>query len=179
MCCRMKSPYLYIILLILIACSKPKPQRPVEHRQMQLKESLIKEDFELDKQIIEEYIAKNDSLTFKNSENAFWWASVEKDESAKTIDSTVQIDYTYSVYNFKDQEIYSKEDIGTQYAVIGKTRQIRALTEIFEELSEGEKAILLVPSFSAYGFSGDGNKIGPAQPIIIKLEIIKLKSLIK
>lgn len=173
----MRSQYGYILLFVLIACSKPKPQNPVEYRKMELEESVAKKDFELDKQIIKEYIAQNDSLTFKNSENAFWWASLEKDKSEKKIDSTVQINYTYSVYNFKDQEIYSKETIGTQYAVIGKTKQIRALTEVFSELSEREKAILLVPSFSAYGFSGDGNKIGPAQPIIIKLEILKLKSL--
>lgn len=162
---------------MLVACSKPTPQRPVQYHKITLQESLAKEDFELDKEIIQEYMERHDSIQFKNSFNAFWWASVEKKEEAKPIDSSVQIDYTYSVYNFKDQEIYSKDDIGIQYAVIGKTKQIRAFTEIFKELSEGEKAILLVPSFSAYGFSGDGNKIGPAQPIVIKLEIIQLKEL--
>lgn len=140
-------------------------------------ESMVKEDFELDREIIEEYKVKNDTLDFKNNANAFWWASLEKDKKAKSIDSSVQIEYQYAIYNFKDQEVYSKEEIGTQYAVLGKTKQIRALTEIFKELTEGEKAILLVPSFSAYGFSGDGNKIGSAQPIIIKVEILKLKQL--
>ncbi len=172
----MRCWFLYSFL-VLVACSNPQPQRPVQYHQMQLKESLVKEDFELDKKIIEEYITRHDSISFKNNANAFWWASIEKKEKAKTIDPSVQIDYTYAVYNFKDQEIYSKDDIGIQYAVIGKTKQIRALTEIFKELSEGEKAILLVPSFSAYGFSGDGNKIGPAQPIVIKIEILKLKQL--
>lgn len=172
----MKRWYLSIFLII-ISCSKPKPQRPVQHHKMQMDESLVKKDFELDKEIIEEYIVQNDTLEFKNNANAFWWATLEKKKNAKSINSSVQIEYNYAVYNFKNQEVYSKEEIGVQYAVIGKTKQIRALTEVFKELTEGEKVILLVPSFSAYGFSGDGNKIGPAQPIIIKLEILKLKQL--
>ena len=169
---------LYLLTFITLnSCFNKNIQKPVNQHELQLKESLAKKDFDLDKEIIDEYISKNDSLKFMNNSNAFWWSVLTKNDTHKKIDTSVEITYTYSVFNFKDQEIYSKDDIGTQYAVIGRTKQIRALTEVFKELSEGEKAILLVPSFSAYGFSGDGHKIGPAQPIIIKLEIVKLKQL--
>ncbi len=174
----MRIKYLkYILVGVLVSCSEQKPQKPIQYKQMQIKESLVKKDFELDKEIINKYIENNDSLTFKNNSNAFWWSTLVKGEKNKRINKNVQINYTYSVYNYKDQLIYSEKEIGERYAVIGRTKEIRALTEVFKELSEGEKVILLVPSFAAYGFSGDGNKIGPAQPIIIKLRINKLKQI--
>ncbi len=66
----MRLYYLYIFLVI-ISCSSPKPQRPIQHHKMQMEESLVKKDFELDKEIIEEYIKQNDTLEFKNNAKTF------------------------------------------------------------------------------------------------------------
>ena len=177
---KIKIIFPLVFNLIFLSCAHPNPRMPMSKYSKQkakVEESLARKDFELDRKIILNYISENDSLHFTADSNAFWWAYLKKKSGAKKADENTQINYTYAVYNFDNERIYSKEDIGTKYAVMGSTKQIHALTTLLKKLSEGEKAILLVPSFSAYSFRGDGNKIGPLQPLIIELEILKLKPL--
>lgn len=169
--------FYFLPIILFVACSKPQPQKPVSSSQdaMQLRDSIAKQEFELDKKIILEYIERHPNQKFVNYSDGFWLSSEMKSNNAIT--KNQQITYTYSVTNFEDEEIYSTQDVGNQYAVIGKTRQIKGINEAFQHLSEGEKATLLIPSYMAYGFSGDGKKILPAQPIVVHLEILELKSI--
>jgi len=59
--------------------------------------------------------------------------------------------------------------------IIGKM-SIRGLEEGLEMMGEGEKAIIIVPSYLGYGVAGDDNKIPPRATLIYDIEVLKVEN---
>jgi len=43
-------------------------------------------------------------------------------------------------------------------------------------MNEGSKAIIIVPSYLAYGLTGDGEKIGGRETLVYQIEILKVRN---
>lgn len=70
---------------------------------------------------------------------------------------------------------YTSEKDGPKHFVIEQDNVESGLHEGIQEMCVGDKAIFVVPSVLAHGFTGDGNKIPSKATIIYYIELLDLK----
>ena len=71
---------------------------------------------------------------------------------------------------------YSSDSSGVLEMKLGQSDEPTGLQEGILKLQEGGKALFIVPSYLAYGLTGDGNKIIGAQSLIYTIELIKVEN---
>jgi FKBP-type peptidyl-prolyl cis-trans isomerase len=81
---------------------------------------------------------------------------------------TVIIGYRTLLLN--GEEIYNSDDEGLKQFVVEKSEELAGLHEAVQLMNKGCEARLIIPSYLAYGASGDGNKIKPYQTLIMKIK---------
>ena len=70
--------------------------------------------------------------------------------------------------------MYSKEDLGIKKYIIDKEDFISGLQKGIKLMKIGETVTFVIPSYSAFGIAGDGNKIGINQSIKSKVTLINI-----
>lgn len=165
-------------MIALISCVSPEPRRPVSHHST----SYIKESVKLNKHInaVEEkailyYIAQDSLRKYTPSNNGFWYASIlqKKNGNKKPVVGD-RVLLEYEIFDLRNQLIYSKEEIGKVSYIIDKENLTTGLQEGLKLMREGEEMQFLFPSFKAFGFTGDQEKIGIKQPLVYKVKLISI-----
>ncbi|MEG0983926.1 FKBP-type peptidyl-prolyl cis-trans isomerase [Algoriella sp.] len=85
------------------------------------------------------------------------------------------MEFEYQVTDLKNNIIYSFQENGIKKAILGKIDLARGLHAGLQLIPEGETAKLLLPSFLGYGGYGDEGKIGPNEPIIMDVKVLKIR----
>ena len=177
----MKIKILFIIGILFLGCSKVAPRRPIDPKKSTtiLKET-IKESKRLNK--IEEdrilALIKNDSInTYKVSTNGFWYTYIQKIEENKiTPKSGDIVTFEYNITDLQDNLIYSKDSLGVKKLNVDKEDFISALHTGMKLMKIGETITFVIPSYSAFGIVGDGNKIGINQSIKSTVTLININN---
>ncbi len=175
--------YVYLAVIVLFswnACKKQVVQKPVENQKDSfMYESSIREKNRqaAENKILENWLKTQADTDYQKSPYGYWLALVP----SKKIDTTLNQDLDYVQYikqyrNLEGDVIYNYEELGIQHLILGKTEEIRGIETALRGLSEGDKAQILLPSFMAYGLYGDDKKIGAHVPIVVELEVLKIKS---
>ena len=169
---------IFILTFTLISCVDPEPRRPVSHHTS----SYMQESVKLNKHInaVEEkailyYIAQDSLKKYTASKNGFWYASIHQEinqNSKPVVGDTVL--FEYEIFDLNNQLIYSKEEIGKISYSIDKENLTTGLQEGLKLMREGEDMQFLFPSFKAFGFTGDQEKIGKNQPLIYYVKLIEI-----
>ncbi|MDR0603689.1 MAG: FKBP-type peptidyl-prolyl cis-trans isomerase [Bacteroidales bacterium] len=73
------------------------------------------------------------------------------------------------------KEIYNSNVDGLKEIIINQSGEPIGLHELLTVMHAGEKANAIIPSYLAYGISGDGMKIPAASSLICKVELINVK----
>lgn len=84
----------------------------------------------------------------------------------------VEIEYEVSLLD--GTVVYSSKDQGKLELQVGKSSLANGLQEGLRYLHMGDKAILIVPSHLAYGLTGDGDKIGKYQVLVMNVEVLRV-----
>lgn len=71
-------------------------------------------------------------------------------------------------------EIYNDKTDGMKEFVVNRSDEMAGLHELVKLMREGEKANAIIPSYLAYGISGDGEKIPAASFLICEIQLIKI-----
>lgn len=79
----------------------------------------------------------------------------------------------YKTFLLDGEMVYSSDSTGLKTFKVAKSEEIEALHEAALMLRPGAKARLVIPSYLAYGVSGDGNKINGRVPIAMIVECCK------
>ena len=109
---------------------------------------------------------------FRSSENGFWYHYNSKAENDSiTPKFGDQLEYSYNVSDLNGNEIYSKNDIGTQYYTMDKEELFSGLREGLKLMKASENITFIFPSQKAYGYYGDDNKIGTNVPLIYNVTL--------
>lgn len=87
-------------------------------------------------------------------------------------DDVVEIDYEVSLLN--GTVVYSSKDQGQLELKVGKSNLANGLQEGLRYLHQGDKALLIIPSHLAYGLTGDGDKIGKFQVLVMNVEVLRV-----
>lgn len=162
----------------MVSCANPTPRKPVLRKtSTSLKESVIfnKTMNENEEKVFTAFM-KKDSLThYIASPNGFWYTFNKKNANANLPAIGDQVFYTFAVYDINNTVIYSAEEIGVKTYIIDKQEIIEGLRNGLKLMGAGDSATFLFPSHKVYGYLGDSNKIEINQPLIYKVQLIKIK----
>ena len=153
----------FIGLLTLFSCKEPEARLPIS----QSKSSQINKSIELNKALIEDeeslikkYIEQDSIKQYLNTSSGFWYTYNERHLEDTYLNNTV---------------LYTETEIGTLRYLVDQEDQLKGIRHAIKLLKKGEKASFLFPSHLAYSYTGDNNKIGKNQPIIVNLNLISVE----
>jgi gliding motility-associated peptidyl-prolyl isomerase len=177
----MKIKFLLFVSVLCLGCSKVSPRRPINPKSSTtiLKETL-KESIRLNK--VEEtkilaVIKKDSTATYQVSSNGFWYTYINKiDEETVTPKTGDVVSIAYNITDLQGRVIYSKEALGIKEYKVDKEDFISALQAGIKLMKIGETITFVIPSYNAFGISGDGNKIGLNQSIKSTVTLININN---
>lgn len=85
-----------------------------------------------------------------------------------------KVELAYSMRLIDGTDVYDSDTDGNKEFALGKSDEINGLQEAVKMMGVGGEARLVIPSYLAYGMSGDGFLIRQRIPIIMEIEIIKI-----
>jgi gliding motility-associated peptidyl-prolyl isomerase len=167
-------------MLCCYSCSKVEPRMPINPKpSTTLYKETIKKAISLNK--IEDdkilQLIKNDSTkVYFQSSQGFWYTYLNKvEESLPTPVKGNEVIFEYEIRNLNDSVLYSKENLGIKSYVVDKEDFISGLQKGIKLMKIGETITFVLPSYSAFGITGDGNKIGINQSIISTITLTNIK----
>jgi gliding motility-associated peptidyl-prolyl isomerase len=174
----MKSKIIFFLAFgLLVSCLNPEPRKPIVTKSGSFNEASVllnKSIIKSEENAIKALIAKDSLTTYIASSNGFWYTYNVKSKNLYTPEVGDQILYTFDVLNFENNIIYNTQDIGIQSYVVDKQEIVEGLRNGLKLMHEGDVVTFLFPSHKVYGYLGDENKIGINQPLIYKVQLIKI-----
>ncbi|WP_299060531.1 gliding motility-associated peptidyl-prolyl isomerase GldI [uncultured Polaribacter sp.] len=177
----MRISILFFIGILLIGCYEVTPRKPINPKKSTtiLKET-IKQSKRLNK-IEEDYILaliKADSTnTYQVSPNGFWYTYINKnEESTITPKEGDVVTFQYNITDLQGAVIYSKDSLGIKKMSVDKEDFISGLQSGIKLMKIGETITFVIPSYNAFGISGDGKKIGINQSIKSTVTLININN---
>ncbi|MBK5210183.1 MAG: gliding motility-associated peptidyl-prolyl isomerase GldI [Flavobacteriaceae bacterium] len=171
--------FLYIFLGLLVSCANPIPRKPVLRKTSTfLNESVIlNKTMNASEENVFRALMEKDSLTeYLASPNGFWYTFNQKNEDSYLPKIGDQLFYTYDVFDTNNYLIYSAEEVGELTYIVDKQEIVEGLRNGLKLMSVGDVVTFLFPSHKAYGYTGDSNKIEINQPLIFKVQLIKINN---
>jgi gliding motility-associated peptidyl-prolyl isomerase len=171
------SIFLIFIGLLVLSCVNPVPRNPIVknsgflmEQSVSLNKSLIKNEENTFLEII-----KKDSLNnYETSSYGFWFTYNKKGNTAYLPKFGDVVSYTYDVFDINNSKIYGNEEIGIKEYAIDQQEIVEGLRDGLKIMHEGDNVTFLFPSHKMYGYLGDHNKIDINQPLIYKVQLIKI-----
>ncbi|OAD45114.1 gliding motility-associated peptidyl-prolyl isomerase GldI [Polaribacter atrinae] len=175
----MKINFLILASILCLGCAKVEPRRPINPTNST---TILKETIEesiklnaLEEDKIIDVIKKDSTKTYQVSPNGFWYAyinKIEEDTPTPKVGDIATI--TYNITDLQGTVIYSEAELGTKEYKVDKEDFISALQVGIKLMKVGETITFVIPSYSAFGISGDGNKIGINQSIKSTVTLINI-----
>jgi FKBP-type peptidyl-prolyl cis-trans isomerase len=141
------------------------------------KESLIdrnKKMILLEQVKIDSFIAKNNYKMEKTKTGIHYVIDkVGKGEQPKNL---AEVELKYTIHLLNGDYCYSSDSSGVMQIKIGQSNEPTGLQEALQQIPCGSKATIIIPSYLAYGISGDGNKIGSQESLVYNIELLKVKN---
>lgn len=170
---------IFFIFIVLLSC-EPKPRRPILVAGNSIDKSVIRNqnNNKIEELLLKKYIFHDSLKKYHNSKSGFWYASViskkNKKKRAKTNDIVI---FAYQIKTLDNRIVYSFSEIGKQRYKVDKQDIIIGLQQGLKLMKEGEEFTFLFPSYKAFGYAGDGNKIGVNEPLIYEVKLLKINTL--
>nr|WP_299383826.1 gliding motility-associated peptidyl-prolyl isomerase GldI [Allomuricauda sp.] len=171
----MRLLYCVFLAVLLTNCGGPEPRRPVKVKSG----SFFKESVERNKAllaqeeaIIQKIIESDSVHQYMTSPNGFWYYFEAKNDSSSYYPQTNdQVLFSYNLMSLDNDTIYSATEIGPTSYVVDKEQMFKGLQAAIKLLKINERASFIFPSLQAYGYHGDGERIGPRTPIKSTVEL--------
>ncbi|WGH76571.1 gliding motility-associated peptidyl-prolyl isomerase GldI [Tenacibaculum tangerinum] len=165
------------VVLAAISCKEPEARRPKQQGTTNFYKEVIKENKKLnalEKERLEQWIAKDTLKQYNISPNGFWYTYVKKDSvSSVTPQFEDVVLVSYDVVAMNGETLYTTKQRSYK---VDKEDFIPALQDGIKLMKKGETITFVIPSYRAFGVTGDGNKIAVNQPIQSTVTLIDIKS---
>lgn len=159
----------------LWACNREPQIVPIAAPQQDYKEEKIAVNQEIARreQADIQLIAKRYNWDLKQTESGLWYEIVNTTGNAKAQKGDI-VQLTGAITSADGKVVYSTERDGIKEMKVLGTEDVVGLHELVQLMAEGEHAHAIIPSFLAYGISGDGMEISALSSLICDVEIIKI-----
>ncbi|MDN3594722.1 gliding motility-associated peptidyl-prolyl isomerase GldI [Zunongwangia endophytica] len=166
-----KLIFVFLIISAVISCKSPEARYPVSqnsgsyiNESVAYNQKLLAEEESKIKQII----ASDSTENYIASTNGFWYFYNEKgaDSVSKIrpeFGDLVKFDYHISTLD--NQSIYEEGEKPTKEYAVDQEKLFSGLRDGIKLMKAGETITFLFPSYKAFGYYGDKNKIGTNIPI--------------
>ncbi|WP_378185085.1 gliding motility-associated peptidyl-prolyl isomerase GldI [Aquimarina sp. W85] len=164
------------LTILLVSCKTPEARKPVNTKSGSFLDESITRNKKLsakEESRILKIIQKDTLNTYKASDGGFWYYYHTKD-TVTTIQSPKfgdTVTFSYQLNDLNDNLIYSKKELDTIAYIIDKEELFLGLREGLKLMKPGEVITFLFPSYQAYGYYGDDNKIGTNIPLKAKVTL--------
>jgi len=163
-----------------LGCSKVEPRKPINPRPSStILSKTVAESIRLntvENLKILEVIKADSSKKYQVSPNGFWYSYVTKiDENRQTPKTGNEVIFEYNITDLQGAVIYGKDELGLKKYKVDKEDFISGLQSGIKLMKMGETIIFVIPSYNAFGISGDGNRIGINQSIKSTVTLINIK----
>lgn len=141
------------------------------------KESLIdrnKKMILLEQEKIDSFIAKS-NLKMEKTKTGIHY-SIEKLGKGEQPKNLAEVELKYKIHLLNGDYCYSSDSSGVMQIKIGQSNEPTGLQEALQLIPCGSIATIIIPSYLAYGISGDGNKIGGQASLVYNIELLKVKN---
>lgn len=169
----------FIGLLLLLSCSTSEARRPVLQKTVTVYSEIMHQNKklnDLENKKIDQLISLDSTNTYQHSAKGFWYAYKQKVAKNTPFPKKGDIAIiSYEIRTLNSAIIYSEETLGVKRYAIDKEDFIPALQDGIKLMKVGETITFVIPSYRAFGVSGDGNKIGINQSIISTVTLIDIK----
>ncbi len=173
---------LLCLLAIAFSCKTPEPREAVSSSSGSFIQESVTRNKALiakEEETIKALIAQDTINNFTASANGFWYA--------KTVQDTItnkkfpafgdQVTFNYQIEDINGNVIYPMADLSPRSYLVDQQELISGLREGLKLMTVGESIILYLPSYKAYGYYGDENRIGTNVPLklLVNLTSISVK----
>jgi gliding motility-associated peptidyl-prolyl isomerase len=168
---------LFLFFLGLLSCLNPEPRKPIQRKTSLIDEASIEFNKQLNskEESLFKLYMKADSLNvYYSSSSGFWYKYNKKTDNIIIPKTGDIIEYIYEISDLDNAIIYSSEELGEFTYAVDKQEIIKGLQFGFKLMHEGDIVTFLFPSHLAYGFIGDQNRIQINQPLIYKVQLLKI-----
>jgi FKBP-type peptidyl-prolyl cis-trans isomerase len=167
------------ILSVLFCFSCQISEQELEPRPIS-SQNYEKEKIEVNQEIIRrenadiELIAKRYNWKLTQTETGLYY-QILNPTNGKQPQSKDVVKIKGSIMLPDGKEIYNSDVDGLKEIIINQSGEPIGLHELLTLMHAGEKANAIIPSYLAYGISGDGMKIPAISSLICKIELINVK----
>ncbi|MFD1095487.1 gliding motility-associated peptidyl-prolyl isomerase GldI [Salegentibacter chungangensis] len=165
------------ILSLVVSCKSPEARYPVS----QSSGSYINESVARNKKLlaqeeaqIEEIIKQDSANTYLSSNSGFYYYYNKRSEDSTNTERPEFGDivvFDYQISTLDGRTIYAEGEKPTKEYAVDKEKLFSGLRDGIKLMKEGETVTFLFPSYKAYGYYGDKNKIGTNVPITTKVTL--------
>lgn len=164
------------ILIFASSCTEaPKTNKKPEINPEKYTEPLInvnKTVLRLEDGDIDFYVNRH-GLKMTRSETGLRYLITEKGDSYLPKEKD-KVEVAYQTRLITGELIYNSKEDGNKKFEIGKTDEINGLQEGVKLIGKGGKAQLIIPSYLAYGTTGDGFRVRQRMPLLMEIELIEI-----
>lgn len=174
------SLFFALVILFLVSCSTSQPRRPINPKPsttiFQDNIEATKKMFQLEEDEILKFIKKDSLHEYVTSSNGFWYTYNNKVEAKLATPKPGDIvELAYDIRGLNDSTLYSKEALGVKNYKVDKEDFISGIQKGIKLMKIGETITFVIPSYNAFGVSGDGNKIGVNKTIKSTVTLLNIK----
>ncbi len=172
----MRFSVLIITLAVFLSCTEVQPRRPKSSSTKNFYQEVLEENkklIRLEERNIEALIAKDTVSNYQISNSGFWYSYIKKDTFGQVFpkpDDIVTI--RYNITDVFDNEIYGERELTYK---VDKEDLISGLNDGVKLMKTSEEVVFIIPSYRAYGVTGDGNKIGINKTLKSNVKLIEIK----
>lgn len=142
----------------------PKEDELIQHRR-----SVVRNEDE----DIENYIARR-NYSMITTQTGLRYYIYHRGEGNELIREDDVVAIAFEISLLDGTVVYSSNDQGELELKVGKSSLANGLQEGLRYLHPGDKALLIIPSHLAYGLTGDGDKIGKYQVLVMHVEVLRV-----
>ena len=160
-----------LIICLGISCKSPEARYPVSQNSgSYINESVARNKKLLaqEESLIKQIIAEDSTKNYIASNGGFWYfynKKVADSISTKKPEFGDIVNFDYYIKNLNDQTIYGEGEKPTKEYAIDQENLFSGLRDGLKLMKVGETVTFLFPSYKAFGYYGDKNKIGTNIPI--------------
>ncbi len=171
------SFFSFLLILCIVSCNNPEARKPILRKSS----STMEQSISFNKALITaeenafENLVKQDSLsTYIVSNYGFNYKYNIKSDTGYFPETGDEVVYSFEIYDINMQLIYDESQLGVQRYIVDKQEIVEGLREGLKLMNVGDNVTFLFPSHKVFGYLGDQNNIGINQPLIYKVQLIKI-----
>lgn len=170
----MKIKFIFLVFL-LHSCGNELPEeKPEVNWTKENSTDLNKELAEQEKIDIQLFMDRKSNWEMKETGSGLRYWIYENGTGPQAVSgSFAQVSFNISLLD--GTFCYKTEDDEIEEFKVDKSQVETGVQEAIKLMREGDKAKLIIPSHLAHGLTGDMNKIPPLTPIVVDIELFKVR----